>query len=160
MQSFLSLPLCFRVAVPPNTHPLWRQRSRFITCEICCPFLHFLTAPVYTHTATTRPHPITHTHTHTNLTLFPPPHSSVCHWLSVAKLQSRIFFFNHSLLLTLFLRGFLCCLKIAVLCFYGYHMLSALCFYLHMDLPSRLLDAWESGLRWFNYLPYSENEAL
>lgn len=83
----------------------------------CGPFLCFLTAPVHTRAAATRPHPITHAHKpNTPLT------SSLIHPCVIGCLllsyEATFSFFNHSLLLTLFFGGVLCGLKIAVLCFY------------------------------------------
>lgn len=74
----LNLPL-------PHTHPLWRQHSRFITCEISRPILHFRTAPIHTLSL--------HPHNHNTHTLFSPPHCyHPCHWLLLSYRPPPSFF--------------------------------------------------------------------
>ena len=101
-----SLPISLSLSLPPHTHPLWRQHSRFITCEISRPFEHFLTAPI--HTLSLHPHNTQHTHTHTHTHTYSHKHSThlltvtIHVSLAVAKLQAPTKFFaaNESLLLS------------------------------------------------------------
>lgn len=95
-QLHCSFSLSLRIYVSlPHSHPLWRQHSRFITCEISRPFLHFLTAPIRTLSLHT--HTISHTQTHTRIHLHSSHLLTVTIHLSlaVAKLQAptKFFFF-------------------------------------------------------------------